>query len=216
MRHVRLGRTGLPVSRLCLGTMTFGLQCDEAVRAGKARYVGCSNYFAYQVARALGRSELRGLARFDCVQPRYNLLFRQVERELFPLCADEGLGVIAYNPIAGGLLSGKHRREAGPMPGTRFTHPTAGARYRGRYWHESELETVDALCPLAAEAGMLMVQRAVAWVLENPVITSPIVGASRPEQLDDALAAVDKGLDAGLKARLDDLTREYRWGDDIR
>ena len=330
MRHVRLGRTGLPVSQLCLGTMTFGLQCDEAssvaildraaaggitfldtsdvypiggtldtvgrteeilgrwlqgrrgdfviatkcfgamstrpwdqglsrkhildaidgslrrlrtdyvdlyqlhhpdpstpideslralddvVHAGKARYVGCSNYFAYQVARALGRSELLGLARFACVQPRYNLLYRQVERELLPLCAEEGLGVIAYNPIAGGLLSGKHRRKAGPMPGTRFTHPTAGARYRERYWHERELETVEALRPLAAEAGMAMVQMAVAWVLENPVITAPIIGASRPEQLDDVLAAVDKGLDGSLKARLDELTREYRWGDDIR
>jgi aryl-alcohol dehydrogenase-like predicted oxidoreductase len=189
---------------------------DDVVRAGKARYVGCSNYFAYQVARALGRSEHLRLARFDAVQPRYNLLFRQVERELFPLCAEEGLGVIPYNPIAGGLLSGKHRREAGPLPGTRFTHPTAGARYRERYWRERELETVEALRPLAAEAGMSMVQLAVAWVLENPVITAPIVGASRPEQLDAPLAAVDKGLDGGLKARLDELTREYRWGDDIR
>ena len=189
---------------------------DDIVRAGKARYVGCSNYFAYQIARALGRSEYIGLARFECVQPRYNLLFRQVERELFPLCAEEGLGVIPYNPIAGGLLSGKHRREAGPMPGTRFTHPTAGARYRDRYWRERELETVEALRPLATEAGMSMTQMAVAWVLENPVVTAPIVGASRPEQLDDALAAVDKGLDESLKARLDELTREYRWGDNIR
>src|SRR5207245_2905294 len=138
MRHVRLGGTGLRVSQLCLGTMTFGLQCDEPTSiaildraaAGGLTFldtsdvspIGCSNYFAYQIARALGRSEHLGLARFDCVQPRYNLLFRQVERELFPLCAEEGLGVIPYNPIAGGLLSGKHRREAGPMPGTRFTH----------------------------------------------------------------------------------------------
>jgi 1-deoxyxylulose-5-phosphate synthase len=189
---------------------------EDVVRAGKARYVGCSNYFAYQIARALGRSEHLGLTRFACVQPRYTLLFRQGERELFPLCAEEGLGVIPYNPIAGGLLSGKHRPEAGPMPNTRFTHPTAGARYRDRYWRERELETVEALRPLAAEAGMSMTQMAVAWVLENPVVTAPIVGASRPEQLDDALAAVDKGLDGSLKARLDDLTREYRWGDDIR
>jgi len=194
MRHVRLGRTGLPVSRLCLGTMTF----------------------AYQVARGLGRSELLGLARFDCVQPRYNLLFRQVERELLPLCAEEGLGVIPYNPIAGGLLSGKHRREAGPTPRTRFSFGTAGANYRERYWHERELATVEVLRPLAAEAGMSMVQMAVAWVLANPVITAPIVGASRPEQLDDVFPAVDKGLDADLKVRLDELTLESRWGDDIR
>src|SRR5215470_6135476 len=99
---------------------------------------------------------------------------------------------------------------------TRFTHPTAGARYRERYWHERELATVEALRPLAAEAGMSMAQMAIAWVLENPVVTAPIVGASRPEQLDDALAAVEKGLDASLTTRLDDLTREYRWGDDIR
>src|SRR5438132_8793152 len=189
---------------------------DDIVRAGKARYVGCSNYFAYQIARALGRSEHLGLARFDCVQPRYNLLFRQVERELFPLCAEEGLGVIPYNPIAGGLLSGKHRREAGPMAGTRFTHPTAGARYRDRYWRERELETVEALRPLATEAGMSMAQMAVAGVLENPGVTAPNVGDSRPEPLDDALAAVDKGLDASMNARLDELTAEDRTGDDIR
>lgn len=189
---------------------------DDIVRSGKARYVGCSNYYAYQVARALGKSELLGLARWESVQPRYNLLFRQVERELFPLCAEEGLGVIPYNPIAGGLLSGKHRREAGPLAGTRFTHPSAGPTYQERYWHERELATVDALRPLADEAGMSMVQLAVGWVLANPVISSAIVGATRPEQLDDAIAVVDKSFDAGLKARLDALTVEYRWGDDIR
>jgi 1-deoxyxylulose-5-phosphate synthase len=102
------------------------------------------------------------------------------------------------------------------MPGTRFNHPTAGTRYREVYWRDRELATIEALRPLAAEAGMSMVQMAVAWVLENPVVTAPIVGASRPEQLDDALAAVDKRLGHDLKQRLDDLTREYRWGDDIR
>jgi aryl-alcohol dehydrogenase (NADP+) len=330
VRHVRLGRTGLPVSRLCLGTMTFGLQCDEAtsraildhaaelgftfldtadvyplggtpetvgrteeiigrwlrgrrqevivatkchgatgprswdrglsrkhvldaidaslrrlgtdyidlyqahhpddatpidetlrafddiVRAGKARYVGCSNYPAWQTARALGRSDVLGLARFDTVQPRYNLLFRQIERELLPLCQVEGLAVIPYNPLAGGLLSGKHRREGGPTAGTRFTLGTAAKRYQERYWHEREFETVEALRALAAEAGMSMVQLALAWVLAHPAITSPIVGASRPGQLDDAAAAIGKTLDPGLKTRLDELTADYRLGDDIR
>jgi aryl-alcohol dehydrogenase (NADP+) len=330
MRHVRLGRTGLRVSRLCLGTMTFGLQCDEAasvaildraaaagvtfldtadvyplgggldtvgrteeilgrwlrgrrhdvvvatkcfgamsarpwdrgasrkhildaiegslrrldtdyvdlyqlhhpdpntpidetlgalddlVRAGKARYVGCSNFPAWQVARALGRSEVLGAARFASVQPRYNLLFRQVERELLPLAEAEGLGVIPYNPLAGGFLSGKHRREAGPTAGTRFTLGTAAGRYQERYWHEREFATVEALGPLAREAGMPLVRLAVAWVLAHGAITAPIVGASRPEQLDDVLPAAEKELDAGLQARLDELTREYRWGDDPR
>ena len=80
------------------------------MRQGKVRYVGCSNFLAYRLARAIGRSETLGLARFDSVQPRYNLLFRQIEREMLPLCEEEGVGVIPYNPIAGGLLSGKHAR----------------------------------------------------------------------------------------------------------
>ena len=330
MRHVRLGRTGLQVSRICLGTMTFGLQCDEptavaildraaaggisfldaadvypvggsldtvgrteeilgrwlagrrpdfvlatkcagvmgarpwerglsrkhildaidaslrrlrtdyvdlyqlhspdretpidetlralddVVRAGKARYVGCSNYLAYQVARAIGRSEAQGLVRFDSVQPRYNLLFRQVERELLPLCREEGIGVIPYNPLAGGFLTGKHRREAGPTPGTRFTLGSAAGRYQDRYWHEREFATVEALRPLAAEAGISLTRMAVAWVLAHPAVTAPIIGASRPEQLDDVLPAVEKDLGADIKARLDTLTADYRLGDDPR
>jgi len=330
MRHVRLGRTGLQVSRICLGTMTFGLQCeepmavaildraaaggvtfldaadvypvggsldtvgrteeilgrwlagrrhdfvlatkcagvmgarpwdrglsrkhildaidaslrrlrtdyvdlyqlhspdretpldetlralDDVVRAGKARYVGCSNFLAYQVARAVGRSEAQGLVRFDSVQPRYNLLFRQIERELLPLCREEGIGVIPYNPLAGGFLSGKHRRETGPTPGTRFTLGSAAKRYQDRYWHEREFATVEALRPLAAEAGISLTRMAVAWVLAHPAVTAPIIGASRPEQLDDVLPAVDKDLGADIKARLDTLTADYRLGDDPR
>ena len=189
---------------------------DDVVRAGKARYVGCSNYHAWQVARALGRSEVMGVVRFDSVQPRYNLLFRQIERELLPLCREEGIGVIPYNPLAGGFLTGKHRRDAGPTAGTRFTLGNAGPRYQERYWHEREFETVEALRPLAKEAGMSMTELAIAWTLANPVITSPIVGASRPDQLDDVLRATEKPLAADLKARLDALTLEYRFGDDVR
>ena len=91
-----------------------------------------------------------------------------------------------------------------------------GARYQERYWHEREFATVDALRPLAQQAGMSLTQLAIAWVLAHPAITAPIVGASRPEQLDDVLPAVEKGIDATLKAQLDELTREYRWGDDPR
>ena len=189
---------------------------DDVVRAGKARHVGCSNYAAWQVARALGRSEAQGLARFDSVQPRYNLLFRQIERELLPLCAAEGIGVIPYNPLAGGFLSGKHRREAGPTAGTRFTLGTAAKRYQDRYWREREFATVEELRPVAAAAGMSMAQMAVAWVLAHPAVTAPIIGASRPDQLDDVLAAADKRLASDLKAQLDEMTREYRYGDDPR
>jgi len=189
---------------------------DDVLRAGKARYVGCSNYHAYQVARALGRSEAMGVARFDSMQPRYNLLFRQIERELLPLCQEEGVGVIPYNPMAGGFLSGKHRRDAGPTAGTRFTLGTAARRYQERYWREREFASVEELRPLAVAAGMSMAQMAVAWVLAHPAITSAIIGASRAEQLDDMFAAADKEMPPDLKARLDDITLEYRFGDDPR
>jgi aryl-alcohol dehydrogenase (NADP+) len=329
MEHVRFGRTGLQVSRLCLGTMTFGYQCDEAqsfaildaaadagitfidtadvyplgatpdlfgrteeiigrwlagrrdeflvatkcffptgsrpwdqgasrqnivraldaslrrlgtdhvdlyqlhfwdphtpidetlqalddvVRAGKVRYVGCSNYLAYQLARSIGRSEVLGVVRFESVQPRYNLLFRENERELLPLCEEERVAVIPYTPLAGGLLTGKHHQGA-PTEGTRFTLGWAAGRYQERYWHEQMFATVEELRALAAEAGMSMAQLAVAWVLANPAITSPIVGASRPEQLADAVAAVTTPLDDELLGRLDVATRQYRWGDNQR
>jgi aryl-alcohol dehydrogenase (NADP+) len=185
---------------------------DHLVQVGKVRCVGVSNWLAYRVARALGRSEVLGLARIDSVQPRYNLLFRESERELLPLCGDEGVGVIPYNPIAGGMLTGKHR-SAAPTEGTRFTLGTAGKMYQQRYWHEQMFATVDELARLAAEAGMPLTQLAVAWVAANPAITAPIVGASRPDQLDDTVAGCTTVLEPELKQRLDELTADYRRGD---
>ena len=186
---------------------------DDLVRAGKVRYIGISNHPAWKVARALGRSEVLGLARFESVQPRYNLLFRETERELFPLCAEEGLAVIPYNPLAAGLLSGKHRADGPPPEGTRFTLGTAAQNYQDRYWHEREFRTVEALRGIAEEAGLGMVQMGIAWVLANPVVTSPIVGASRADQLNDVLSALEITLAADLKSRLDEATAEYRKGD---
>jgi aryl-alcohol dehydrogenase-like predicted oxidoreductase len=186
---------------------------DDLVRMGKVRYVGCSNFLAYRLARAIGHSERLGLARFDSVQPRYNLLFREFERELFPLCLDEGIGVIPYNPIAGGMLSGKHDRTKPPEEGTRFVLGNAAKTYQDRYWHDNVFDTVDELVKIASDAGIPMPTLAVAWTLQHPAITSPIVGASRPEQLDATLAAVDTKLDADLVAKLNDVTAAYRRGD---
>jgi aryl-alcohol dehydrogenase-like predicted oxidoreductase len=330
MEHIKFGRTGLHVSRLCLGTMTFGLQCDERtsfaildaaaeagitlldtadvyplggtvdiagrteeivgkwlrgrreqfivatkcsgkmgnapwqqgvsrkhvmsaidaslkrlgtdyvdlyqvhlfdpntshdetleafdalVRSGKVRYIGCSNYLAYRLARALGRSEALGIAKFVSVQPRYNLLFRQIERELLPLCLEEGLAVIPYNPLAGGLLTGKHTLSAPPPEGSRFTLGTAGSMYTDRYWKEREFSAVAALGKSAQEAGIDLTTLSVAWVLANPAITSPIIGASKPEQLKASVAALSVKLDAALKTGLDELTHEFRMGDAAR
>ena len=184
---------------------------DTVVRSGKARYVGVSNWPAYKVARALGRSEVRNIVRISSVQPRYNLLFRSFERNLLELCAEERIAVIPYNPLAGGLLTGKHDRHAPPAEDGRFQLGNAGARYQERYWHDREFETIEALRKVAGEAGMSMTTMALCWVLSNPAITAPIVGASRPEQLADSLAAADQGdLPHDLKARLDDITHGWR------
>ena len=186
---------------------------DDLVHQGKVRYVGCSNFVTYQLVRAVGRTETLRLARLDCVQPRYNLLFRQIEREMLPYCREEGIGVIPYNPIAGGLLSGKHSRADPPPESTRFTLGTAGKMYQDRYWHDREFDTVEALSGLADEAGVSLVTLAVAWVLANQAITAPIIGASRPEQLGPSLAAAEFTIDDDLKRRLDEYTHEYRLGD---
>ena len=330
MEHVRFGKTGMQVSRLCLGTMTFGHQCDEAqsvailnaakehgftfidtadvypigdmatgyggteeilgrwlkgqrenfivatkcyaptgpnkwdqgnsrknimravdaslrrlqtdyidlyqlhfydshvshdeslsalddlVRSGKVRYIGCSNYLAYQLATAIGRSDVNQWERFASVQPRYNMLFRENERELFPYCQQEGIAVIPYNPLAGGFLTGKHQQGT-PTEGTRFSLPGGTAeRYQDRYWQDQMFSTVDALRGIAAEADMTMAQLAVAWQFANPAVTSPIIGASKPEQLADAVAALRTPLSSELTQRLDVLTREYRFGDNAR
>jgi 1-deoxyxylulose-5-phosphate synthase len=186
---------------------------DDLVHSGKVRYVGCSNFLTYQLVRAVGRTETLGLARLDSVQPRYNLLFRQIEREMLPYCGEEGIGVIPYNPIAGGMLSGKHDRSAPPPEGGRFTLGWAGSAYQDRYWHDREFETVETLRQLADKAGVSLVTLSVAWVLANQAITAPIVGASRPDQLDASLAAAEYSLDHELKRELDETTYEYRLGD---
>lgn len=186
---------------------------DTVVRSGKARYIGCSNFLAYQVAVALGRSEARGLARFASVQMRYNLLFREVERELLPLCAEAGLAALVYNPLAGGLLTGKHRLERRPAAG-RFSDalPTAAGR-EYFYWHEREFDTVEKLLPIAADRGLSTTTMAIAWVLAQPEVTCPIVGASRPDQLVDGLRALERPLREETKELLDRVTHEYRLGD---
>ena len=186
---------------------------DDLVHAGKVRYIGCSNFLTYQLVRAIGRSETLRLARFDSVQPRYNLLFRQIEREMLPFCEEDGVGVIPYNPIAGGLLSGKHDWGTPPAEGGRFTLGWAGQIYQERYWNERAFHTVSALGKLADEAGVSLVTLSVAWVLANKAITAPIIGASRPDQLDASVAAAEYALDADLKRQMDELTYEYRLGD---
>ncbi len=187
---------------------------DTIVRTGKARYIGVSNFLAYRLARAIGRQDSLRLARFVSVQPRYNLLFREIERELLPLTQEEGLAMIPFNPLAGGLLSGRYQHQDAPEKG-RFSAEVGkfGAMYQARYWHEREFETIDKLRELASEAGKPLATLSVAWILANPLITSVILGASKIEQLTDTLAAAETELESPLKAKLDDVTLEYRRGD---
>lgn len=169
---------------------------DDLVRQGKVRYLGCSNTPAWEIALCLGISDRHGWNRFVCVQPRYNLLWREIESELLPLCRDQGLGVIAYNPLAGGLLTGKYLGKTEPIAGSRFTLGKTGELYRERYWHQAQHEAVARLHAFFQQRGKALTQVAVAWVLQQPGLTCAIVGASRPEQLDASLAAVDLQLDA--------------------
>jgi aryl-alcohol dehydrogenase-like predicted oxidoreductase len=185
---------------------------DRLVRSGMVRYIGCSNFLAYQVARALGKSEALGLERMACVQPRYNLLFRQPERELLPLCLEEGLGVMPYNPLAGGLLTGKHDFSR-PPTGGRFAVGEAGRMYRDRYWGQAEFRAVRAVADIADAAGLPMATLALAWVMAEPSVTAPIIGVSSPDQLKAALAAPEIRLEPDIKSALDQATRLFRWGD---
>ena len=169
---------------------------DDLVRAGKVRYAGCSNFRAWELGEALAVSERLGLARFDCTQPRYILLHREIETELLPLCLHRGVGVIVFNPLAGGLLTGKHRPNQEPAPNTRFGTllGATAVTYQERYWQDAMLAAVEGLRPLFAERGKPLASVAVAWVLAQAGITSAIVGASHPDQLQATLAATELEL----------------------
>jgi 1-deoxyxylulose-5-phosphate synthase len=187
---------------------------DTIVRSGKARYIGVSNFLAYRLARALGRQDALRLTRFVSAQPRYNLLFREVERELFPLAQEDGIAVIPFNPLAGGLLSGRYQHSDAPEQG-RFSAELGGfgKLYQARYWHEREFETVGRIKEIAEHEVTPMATLSVAWILANPAVTSVILGASRIEQLTDTLAAADYKLDHAAKAKLDEASIAYRTGD---
>ena len=176
---------------------------DDLVRVGKLRYVGCSNYPAWRLSKALLAASRAGIEGYVSVQPRYNLLFREIETELLPLCRDQGLGVLVYNPIAGGMLSGRYRPGSDPQAGTRFTLGSAAQVYQHRYWEEAQLRAVERLAKEVSARGADLVTVAVAWVLAQAGITSAIIGASRPEQLLASRAAADFELDDELRKACD-------------
>ena len=164
---------------------------DDLVRQGKVRYLGCSNYRAFQLSKALWTSDKLGLARWDCVQPPYNLLARDAEYELLPLCREEGVGVCPYSPMAAGFLTGKYDKAAGPAEGTRFSLAHLGYKYNQRYWNDLDFAAVAELLAICEAHGRSLPQFALAWVLRDPVVCSIVNGSTSVEQLEENTAAAD-------------------------
>ena len=183
---------------------------DDLVHQGKVRYIACSNFRAWQLCKALWVSDLHNLTRFDCVQPPYNLLTRDIEYELLPLCADEKIGVCVYNPLAGGLLSGKHDLSKPPAERTRFTDERLGSMYRERYWSATNFGAVAHLKQIAEEHGRNLAQFAFAWILGNEIITSVVCGASSTEQLEVNLRATEIKLSVEELAACDEVWQQLR------
>ena len=174
---------------------------DDLVRAGKVRYVGASNYPAWRLMEALWNADKGGYPRFDCYQPEYSLMERQLfEYEAMPLCKHYGIGVIPYSPLAGGFLTGKYRRDT-PAP-----ESVRASGNMSRYGNDRGWDVIDALDAIGKEHNKTVAQTAVAWMLTNPVITAPIIGANTPEQLADLLGASGYRLSPEEMKRLNDLT----------
>jgi aryl-alcohol dehydrogenase-like predicted oxidoreductase len=163
---------------------------DSLVKQGKVRYLGCSNFGAWQIAKALGISELHHYARFDCLQPQYSLVCRSIEREILPLCRAEGLGVIAWSPLGGGFLSGKYRSGAAAPPLSRLAESDPATRiWVERFLTAQNFRVLSALDDCAARVGKTLSQVAIAWLLTMPGVTSAIIGARNLQQFEENLGA---------------------------
>ncbi len=180
---------------------------DLLVRAGKVRYIGASNYSGWQLQKSIDLSHRNGLQPYVCLQALYNLLDREVEWELVPVCLNEGLGVLPWSPLRGGWLSGKyHRGLEKPLSGTRveFAHERGMSETWAKYANEHTWSVVDALLAVAKTVGKSPAQVALNWLLARPGVTSPIIGARNMTQLADNLGAVGWHLDAAQTRLLDD------------
>ncbi len=168
---------------------------NDVVRAGKARYVGASSMFAWQLAKSLYTADVRGWTRFISMQNHYNLAYREEEREMLPLCWEEGLGVIPWSPLARGLLTGtRHRGSTGAPAGATARAQSDDYAHR-LYTSESDFEIADRVSEIAERLGVTPAQVALAWLMRQPAVAAPIVGASKLEHLEDAVAAVSLELD---------------------
>jgi aryl-alcohol dehydrogenase-like predicted oxidoreductase len=175
---------------------------DDVVKAGKALYLGASSMFAWQFAQMLYTADAMGLARFVTMQNHYNLVYREEEREMNPLCVEEGIGIVPWSPLARGFLAGNRRKEDFGETLRSKTDEYA----QGLYYQPSDFAVVDRVSEIARRRGVPNAQVALAWVIQQPGVTSPIVGASKMSHLDDAVAALSVKLD---KAELKALAEPY-------
>ncbi len=176
---------------------------DDLVSAGKVLYVGCSNFWAWQVTRALGVQALHGWGPFVAIQPLYNMANRDVEVELLPMAAELGLGVVTYSPLARGVLTGKYK--AGGKPPADSRAARGNVRLLQTEYREANFELAERLGGIASEAGCTRSQLALAWVMANPLVTAPIIGPRTMGQLQDNLAALEVEITAEIEAAMDEL-----------
>jgi aryl-alcohol dehydrogenase (NADP+) len=182
---------------------------DRLVQDGKVHYLGVSNFEAWQLGLALALAAERRLAPVTAVQPRYNLLYRTAERDLLPLCRALQIGVVPYNPLGAGMLTGKYRRGQEPPEDSRFALGEYGQMYQRRYWSDRMFDVAEAVVEVAGEAGRTPAQVALAWLLAQPGVTAPIVGASRPEQLEDSVGALEVRLEQQQLDRLGEVSQPF-------
>jgi aryl-alcohol dehydrogenase-like predicted oxidoreductase len=178
---------------------------DDLVRQGKVRYLGCSNFRAFQLCKALWLSDKHDLARWDIIQPPFNLLARDIEYELLPLCLEEGVGVAVFSPMAAGVLTGKYEKGKPPIEGRRFSLAAQGFRYNEKYWTELDFAAVERLRQIAADCGMGLAQFALAWVLQKRGITAIVCGTTSVAQLEENLQAVGVTLSPEALAACDEV-----------
>lgn len=180
---------------------------DDLVRSGKVRYIGASNYFAWELMKALSISDSRHIARFISIQPSYSLVDRLVERELVPLCQDQGVGLIPYFPLASGILSGKYSRGAKPE-GSRGDTIASFNQY---LTDAPRMAVGEAVVEMAKELGITPSALSLAWLMHQPTVTTIIVGAREPNQLRENTKAAIVKLEPSILARLDVLTEEFKY-----
>ena len=178
----------------------------EVVRAGKARYIGASSMFAWQFAKAQNLAERHGGTRFVSMQNHYNLIYREEEREMIPLCADQGVAVLPWSPLARGVLTGNRGRQGERRTARAGDDPLSDERYNA----PGDFDVVDRLAEVAAARGIPPAQVALAWLLSRPTVTAPIVGATRLGHISDALAAVQLTLTEEEVHRLEELYLPHR------